>query len=90
MFAKLSSKLEHAAIGESRARAQHQYMADIKPPAAEQCGGQRFGRIYAGPIDDLRLTRTKPHKAHQEILKKVLTPLRKIKSIGDYDAQRTR
>ena len=90
IFAKLSGKLEQAAIGETRTREQRQYMSGVKPLAAEQCRGQRYGRIYAGPVDDLRITQTKPHKAHQEILRKVLTPLRKIKSIGEYDAQRTR
>ena len=90
IFAKLSDRLEQAAIGEDRARAQQQYLATAKPLSAEQCSGQRFGRIYEGPVRDLNITKTKPHDAHQKILKTVLTPLRKIKSIGDYDAQRTR
>ena len=90
VWAKLSGKLEHSAIGKERYGEQLSYVSDLKPLSAEKCRGPRFGRIYAGPVTNLVATQTKPHKAHQILLKKALSPIRSLKSIGEYDTTRTR
>ncbi len=88
ILGRINARVERAVIGEERVRQQMAFMTSNRTKRPRDCHSAGRGRIYAGPLQDMRGATQAPKPL--PVIGTLSAAWALIRSLGEYDLRQTR